>query len=137
MPRGKSKSKHVTARNQHFSPYIPLFRFLNELQDQLDSPEIAQLVEKIDKTEAAELSMLGAKARYRLHKILDSEEYKHQPIPLVAIADRFFQQRRALEGKAGSSQVNLFANIVVQAHQAPSIEEVIEVKAKEEEGKDE
>jgi len=66
-------------------------------------PTIKAIVEKIRDTELNDLYLLGAKGRQRLHELLDSEK-KVQMIPVIALVDRTFQQRRLLEGR---STVNL------------------------------
>ena len=48
--------------------------------------------------ELNDLYLLGAKARKRLHEVLDNE--KPKPIEATAIMDRTFQQRRPLEGQS-------------------------------------
>lgn len=61
-------------------------------------PEISKMVEVIKEKEIADLYLLGAKARHRLHELLD--EGKTKTIETVALMDRSFQQRRLLEGQS-------------------------------------
>ncbi len=63
-----------------------------------NTPEIHELVEEIKEKEVTDLYLLGAKARNKLHKMLEDEKMK--PIEVIATMDRAFQQRRILEGKS-------------------------------------
>lgn len=63
-----------------------------------NDPETRQLIEEIKEREIQDLHLLGAKARYRLHQLLDEGTTK--AIETVAIMDRSFQQRRLLEGNS-------------------------------------
>jgi hypothetical protein len=62
-----------------------------------NDPEISALVEKIKEREAEDLTILGLKARRRLHQIMD--EGKAPLIPTVALMDRAFQQVQLIKGK--------------------------------------
>lgn len=59
-------------------------------------PTIREMVEKIKEKELADLFLIGAKAKARIHQIFDEEP--PALIPAVAALDRVFQQRRLLEG---------------------------------------
>jgi len=63
--------------------------------------EVDHLVVCIRETELKDLTLIGAKARAHLHKLLD--EGKMKAIETVATIDRTFQQRRLLEGKSTSN----------------------------------
>ncbi len=63
-----------------------------------DDPEIMQMVNIIKTKEVNDLYLLGAKARKRLHELLDEGNTK--TIETVALMDRSFQQRRLLEGQS-------------------------------------
>ncbi len=64
-------------------------------------PEVQTLVQQVKERELQDLYLLGAKARDRLHDLLDAGDVK--PIEATAIMDRAFQQRRLLEG--GATQI--------------------------------
>jgi hypothetical protein len=61
-------------------------------------PDIQQLVDRIKHNEITDLRLLEAKARARLHELLN--EGKSKIIETTAVMDRAFQQRRLLEGEA-------------------------------------
>lgn len=63
-----------------------------------DDPEIQGMIATIKRREISDLYLLGAKARNRLHDILD--EGKTKAIETTAVMDRSFQQRRLLEGES-------------------------------------
>jgi hypothetical protein len=63
-----------------------------------NDPEISSMVALIKEREVNDLYLLGAKARNRLHELLDEGNTK--VIETVAIQDRSFQQRRLLEGQS-------------------------------------
>lgn len=69
-----------------------------------NDPDIMKMVDIIKEKEVGDLYLLGAKARKRLHELLDDGNMK--AIETVATMDRSFQQRRLLEGQ---STVNLAA----------------------------
>ena len=71
---------------------------LKYLQDQeiFNDPEVQRLIEIIRDKELDDLFLIGAKARKRLHELLDEGNTK--AIETTAIMDRSFQQRRLLEG---------------------------------------
>jgi len=58
---------------------------------------LQHMVDLIKEKEMADLYLLGAEARKRLHELLDEGQTK--VIETVALMDRSFQQRRLLEGK--------------------------------------
>lgn len=60
--------------------------------------EIKAMIALIKDKELEDLTLLGAKARGRLHQLLDQGETK--AIETTAIMDRSFQQRRLLEGES-------------------------------------
>lgn len=75
-----------------------VIKYLNS--DLLADPVIRQMVEKIRDRELNDLTLLGYKARKRLHEMLDNDSMK--PIEAVATMDRSFQQRQLLLGRATS-----------------------------------
>ena len=64
----------------------------------VQSPEVQVLVNLITQKEVTDLRLLGAKARNRLHELLD--EGKTKMIETCAVMDRSFQQIRLLEGNS-------------------------------------
>lgn len=60
-------------------------------------PEVQSIVARIKERELADLYLLGAKARKRLHELFDEGNTK--VIETTAVMDRSFQQRQLLEGK--------------------------------------
>ena len=75
-----------------------------------NDPDIMQMVDIIKEKEIADLSLLGAKARYRLHELLD--EGKTKTIETVAVMDRSFQQRRLLEDQSTENIMSIHATVV-------------------------
>ena len=67
------------------------------------------MVDIIKEKEIADLYLLGAKARNRLHELMD--EGKTKTIETVALMDRSFQQRRLLEGQSTDNMVILHDTI--------------------------
>lgn len=64
-------------------------------------PEIKQMIELIKGKELNDLHLIGGKARAVLNGYLDSVmrgDKEPNPVAIVAIQDRSFQQRRLLEG---------------------------------------
>lgn len=61
-----------------------------------EDPELQKLVDLVREKEIEDLTLIGAKARQRLHELIPQE---NKIIPLVAAIDRTFQQRRLLEGR--------------------------------------
>jgi len=55
------------------------------------------LLDRVKRTELAELTVIGAKARGQINRLLDDGQTKL--IETVACLDRTFQQRQLLEGK--------------------------------------
>jgi len=78
-----------------------------------NDPSIKEIVEKIRDKELDDLYLLGAKARQRLHDLLD--EGKAQMIPALAVVDRSFGMRRLLEGKS-SVNIGLKTQLIEAAH---------------------
>lgn len=66
--------------------------------DAYNDPDIQEMVNRIKEKELSDLYLLGAKARHRLHELLD--EGKTKAIETTAIMDRTFQQRRLLENQS-------------------------------------
>jgi predicted transcriptional regulator len=62
-----------------------------------DSSEMKRMIQIIKERELDDLWLLGAKARKRLHELLDEGNTK--AIETTAIMDRTFQQRRLIEGQ--------------------------------------
>ncbi|MBU3948869.1 MAG: hypothetical protein KJ882_03390 [Proteobacteria bacterium] len=77
--------------------------------DVYNDPEIKQMVDIIKDKEISDLYLLGAKARKRLHELLDDGNMK--AIETVATMDRTFQQRRLLEGQSTENTLSLHADI--------------------------
>ncbi len=71
--------------------------------------EMQDLIEEIKQNELDDLFLLGAKARKRLHELLDEGDTK--AIETTAIMDRTFQQRRLLEGQ---STENISVHTIVE-----------------------
>jgi hypothetical protein len=88
-------------------------KYLNS--DVFTRPDMKEIVEQLRNKEIADLTVIGAKARQRIHDIFDNG--KPALIPTVAAMDRTFQQRRLLEGKSTENVHNLTAYI--QAVHAP------------------
>jgi predicted transcriptional regulator len=74
-----------------------------------NDPEIRQMVEVIKEKEISDLYLLGAKARKRLHELLDEGNTK--TIETVALMDRSFQQRRLLEGQSTENIAQILADV--------------------------
>jgi hypothetical protein len=90
-----------------------------------DDPEIMRMVDIIKEKEINDLYFLGAKARKRLHELLD--EGKTKTIETVALMDRSFQQRRLLEGQSTENLAQLFADIaLIKKQEKEKMEEDIE-----------
>lgn len=87
----KAISKKLSRSHHTIGKYLKDAEALND-------PIVKQLIEKIRETEASDLYLLGAKARHRLHELLD--EGKSRIIETTALLDRSFQQRRLLEGQS-------------------------------------
>jgi len=99
--------------------------------DVFREPDIKAMVEKIKENEVQDLYLLGAKARYRLHQQLDDDEKAIPAIPLVAIADRFFNQRRLLEG-ASTSNIHSWTALVKASHKLDEPKDITPGTAPEE-----
>ena len=80
------------------------------LPEKFEDMEVKTLVEKIRQNELHDLYLLGAKARRRLHELMD--EGKTKTIETVALMDRSFQQRRLLEGQ--STQNISYIELVIE-----------------------
>ena len=74
-----------------------------------NDPEIMQMVDVIKEKEISDLYLLGAKARKRLHELLDEGNTK--TIETVALMDRSFQQRRLLEGQSTENIAQIHADV--------------------------
>lgn len=66
--------------------------------DVFRDPEIREMIDSIKAKEIEDLCLIGAKARQRIHELLDGGNVK--PIEACALLDRTFQQRRLLEGQS-------------------------------------
>ena len=73
--------------------------------------DLKTLVEQIKATELDDLYLLGQKARRRLHQLAETED---KMIPLIALQDRCFQQRRLLEGNT-TAHIGILTKLIVQA----------------------
>ena len=93
---GYNKSQIARRMGMTDSGHNTIIRYLKHKR--MESPEVIALAEAIKETEIKDLTLIGVKARIRLHELLD--EGKTKPIETVAIMDRSFQQRRLLEGSA-------------------------------------
>lgn len=93
---GYNKSQIARKMGMTDSGHNTIIRYLKHKR--MESPEVIALAEAIKETEIKDLTLIGVKARIRLHELLD--EGKTKPIETVAIMDRSFQQRRLLEGSA-------------------------------------
>ncbi len=90
-----------------------------------NDPEIMQMVDIIKEKEVNDLYLLGAKARKRLHELLDEGNTK--TIETVALMDRSFQQRRLLEGQSTENVAQLHADIAeIRKQEKEKMEEDIE-----------
>jgi len=81
-------------------------------------PEILKFIDKVKKSELAELQGIGGKARAILNDYLDDVldgTRAPQLIPIVATLDRTFTQKRLLEGSSTANIANL-TKIIEQAH---------------------
>jgi len=72
--------------------------------------DLKTLMEQIMATELDDLYLLGKKARQRLHQLADTED---KMIPLIALQDRCFQQRRLLEGNS-TAHIGILSKLIVQ-----------------------
>jgi len=77
--------------------------------DVYQDPDIQKMVDRIKEKEVSDLYLLGAKARKRLHDLLDQGDTK--TIETVAVMDRSFQQRRLLEGQSTVNMATFHADI--------------------------
>jgi len=68
--------------------------------DVYNDPDIRSLVDRIKEKEINDLYLLGAKARHRLHKLLDEGDTK--AIETTAIMDCWRRSKRAEYGGGGS-----------------------------------
>lgn len=94
--------------------------------DVYSDPKISEIVERIREKELNDLTVIGAKARQRIHDIFDTG--KPALIPAVACMDRSFTQRRLLEGKGAENISNLTAIIQAAHGLGKNGKEVMEVK---------
>jgi len=74
--------------------------------------DLKTLVEQIKATELDDLYLLGQKARRRLHQLVETED---KMIPLIALQDRCFQQRRLLEGNS-TAHIGILTKLIIQAN---------------------
>lgn len=91
---GKS-ARQIGAQTGH-SPNTVL-KYLQD-SERLNDPKVKELVERYRDQEADHLALLGGKARALLEERLDAGKMSN--IEAIALTDRFFQQRRAIEGKS-------------------------------------
>lgn len=76
-----------------------------------NDPDIQRMIDVIKEKEVGDLYLLGAKARKRLHELLDDGNTK--TIETVALMDRSFQQRRLLEGQSTENVAQIMADIAL------------------------
>lgn len=79
------------------------------------------MVDIIKEKEIADLYLLGAKARNRLHKLLGEGNTK--TIEITAVMDRSFQQRRLLEGQSTENIVSVHVAIAAIKGYKQKVEE--------------
>jgi len=77
----------------------------------IERDDLKALVEQIKTAELDDLYVLGQKARRRLHQLAETED---KMIPLIALQDRCFQQRRLLEGNS-TAHIGIITKLIVQA----------------------
>lgn len=87
-------------------------KWLNSEVYQTDQ-DLQDLVALVKTRELDDLTLLGAKARQRLHELLDSG--KTRMIETIACMDRSFQQRRLLEGSS-TANIGLLTKLIGDAH---------------------
>ena len=79
--------------------------------------DLADMVELIKERELADLYLLGAKGRKRLHDLVD--EGKTRMIETIALVDRTFQQRRLLEG-GSTANLGILTKCIIAADKMPT-----------------
>jgi len=107
--------------------------------DIFDDPELKKLIERIKETELQDLHLIGAKARHRIHQLLDGG--KTGLIETTAILDRSFQQKQLLQG-AATENINVRTVVAglskeleeLQAERAALVEEAEIAEQAEEKG---
>lgn len=72
-------------------------KYLNS-EAYLKDPAVQELVEVLKAKEIEDLTLLGAKARAKIHELLEGDKVKI--IEATAVMDRSFQQRRLLQGES-------------------------------------
>jgi hypothetical protein len=77
--------------------------------DLYQDPEVQKMIEAIKAEELADLTLLNAKARLRLHERLDEDKLKN--IELIAAMDRSFSQVRLLRGQSTMNMATFHADI--------------------------
>lgn len=77
--------------------------------DVYTDPDICKMVDVIRQKEIDDLFLIGAKAKQRIHELLDAGDTK--VIETVAVMDRAFQQRRLLEGQSTENIAQITALI--------------------------
>ena len=78
--------------------------------------DLADMVELIKERELADLYLLGAKGRKRLHDLVD--EGKTRMIETIALVDRTFQQRRLLEG-GSTANLGFLTRCIIASDKMP------------------
>jgi len=99
-------SPHAIAKHTGRDPKS-VRKYLNS--DVYLDPDIQKMVDVIKEKEVTDLYLLGAKARQRLHDLLEGGDTK--VIETVAVMDRSFQQRRLLEGESTENIMNIHADL--------------------------
>jgi len=99
-----------------------------------DDPEVKRLIEQIRAKELEDLFMIGAKARKRIHELLD--EGKTKMIETVACMDRSFQQRRLVEDLS-TDNIDIKGTVTSLREKLRLIDDAIAKKNNEEEEKGE
>lgn len=72
-------------------------KYLNS-EAYLNDPAVQELITVLRAKEIEDLTLLGAKARAKIHELLDGDKVKI--IEATAVMDRSFQQRRLLQGES-------------------------------------
>lgn len=91
--RNLGMSNTAIGKKTGFDPKTVKYYLSSEVYN---DPAIQIMVEAIKEKELDDLYLLGAKARKRLHELLDEGQTK--AIETTAVMDRVFQQRRLLQG---------------------------------------
>lgn len=130
-PTSKELAEMVVLKNFGYTDYYigkimnksnhTITKYLNS--DVFANPQVQILVEKITEREISDLKLIGLKSRSCLHKYLNAVlegEKEPNPIAVVAIGDRSFQQRRLLEDRS-TQNIGIEADMVAHSDTAELI----------------